>query len=129
MGMKVYINPKTSETVAIPNVDLSMYDETELWEQDLERIENEWEDSVVMTDMESYEAYKIMEAFVEELEEGRLKEDLTKILNRKSPFANFKDEINMSDKREDWFDFKQKKKEQYVMNILEANDIQFERVD
>jgi hypothetical protein len=51
--------------------------------------------------MESWEAFQIMEDFIEELTE-----DLITILNRKSPFANFKAEIESSSSQQKWFDFR-----------------------
>ncbi|GBD89199.1 hypothetical protein BMS3Abin03_03149 [bacterium BMS3Abin03] len=55
-----------------------------------------------------------------------MKENLFKILNRRSPFANFKAEIDESDYRERWFEFRDKKYEEYVREELLENDFEVE---
>ena len=76
--------------------------------------------------MESWEAFKVMEEFTYEVKDERLQEDLTKILNRKSPFANFKFEIESSEYREQWFKFRTKKYEEFLKEKLELEEIKFE---
>lgn len=58
------------------------------------------------------------------MDDERLKEDLIKISNRKSPFANFKAEIESSAYREEWFSFRTKKYEEYVKEQLELEDFE-----
>lgn len=124
-GMNVYINKGTMEIANIPDID-ELYGDTELWEEDISRIESEWSDYALITKMESREAFKVMEGFVDVVDDSRLKEDLIKILNRRSPFANFKAEIDDSEFRQKWFDFRNIKYEEYVKEQLEIEDIEFE---
>ena len=91
-GEKVFINRETFEIRTIFDFTDS-YGDTEIFEEELEEIEREWTDYVVLSKMESWEAFKIMEAFINEIDDERLAENAVKILNRKSPFANFKYEI------------------------------------
>lgn len=123
--MQVYINRGNLETISLIDWD-DFSGDTEFWEEEIEKIENEWTDYVIITKMESSEAYQIMEDFVDEVDDKRLKEDLIKNLNRKSPFSNFKAEIEKSDYREKWFDFRDKKYEGYVKDELLANDFEIE---
>jgi hypothetical protein len=67
-----------------------------------------------------------MEKFIDEIPDENLQQNLIKILGRKSPFANFKDEIDESDYRQQWFDFKQKMYEDYVMVQLNIEKLPFE---
>ncbi|MEA1887374.1 MAG: UPF0158 family protein [Bacteroidota bacterium] len=124
-GMAVYINKENLEIRTILDWD-DMYGDTEIWEEELEKIEDEWSDYAVITKMESREAYRVMEDFVDEIDDERMQENLYKILSRKSPFANFKDEIETSDYREQWFDFRTRKYEEYVKEQLEVEGIEFE---
>ena len=123
-GMKIFINKKTLEYRAILEWD-DMVD-PEPWEKMLEEIENEWEDFSVIEKMISHDAFRIMEDFVDEVADTKLAEDLIKILNRKSPFANFKDEIEYSDYRKQWFAFRTRKYEEYVKQQLEYENIEYE---
>ena len=124
-GFNVYINKETLEIANIPDID-ELYGDTELWEEDITRIESEWLDYALITKMESREAFRVMESFIDVIDDIRLKEDLKKTLNRKSPLANFKAEIDDSEYRQKWFDFRNVKYEEYVKEQLEIEDIEFE---
>jgi len=124
-GMKVFINRENLEIRTILDWD-DMYGDTELWEEELEEIENEWTKYVVLEKMKSGEAFTIMEDFIEEVDDERLQQDLIKILNRRSPFANFKAEVESSEYRQQWFDFRDRKYEDYVREHLEEEKIEFE---
>jgi hypothetical protein len=124
-GMKVFINCQTLEYRSVLDWDEMM--DPEFSEKEIEEIENEWTDYIIVQKMESFEAFKVMEDFCDDLEDEPLKEDLLKILNRKSHFANFKIEIDSSDYREKWFSFRQRKYEEYVMRRLESEEIEFEK--
>jgi hypothetical protein len=124
-GMKVYINRADLEIRTILDSD-DMYGDTEFWDEELEKIENEWTDYIVLEKMASGEAFTIMEGFVEEVDNEKLQQDLIKILNRKSPFANFKAEVESSDYRQNWFNFRDQKYEEYVREQLEEENVEFE---
>ncbi|MDP4274801.1 MAG: UPF0158 family protein [Bacteroidota bacterium] len=120
-GMKIFINKETLEYRTILDLDDLM--DPEFLEEEMEKIENEWSNYAVIEKMNSSEAFKIMEDFVDEVKELKLKENLIKILNRKSPFANFKAEIESSNYREEWFAFRTKRQEDYVKEQLDMNEI------
>jgi len=122
-GMNAYINRETMEMDFIPDMD--RLDDTELWEEHYIKVTEDW-NSLVIEPMQSRESFKIMEKFIDEIPDENLQQNLIKILGRKSPFANFKDEIDYSDYRQQWFDFKQKMYEEYVMTQLEVEKIPFE---
>lgn len=124
-GLKTFINKETGEIKSILNPN-EVYSDSETWEEELEKIENEWIDYSVIEKMESWEAFQVMEDFIEEIKDERLKEDIIKILNRKSPFANFKAEIESSSYRQKWFDFRDNKYEEYVKEKLDEGKIEFE---
>ena len=123
--LKTFINRETGEIKSIldPN---DVHSDPETWEEELDKIENEWIDYSVIEKMESWEAFQIMEDFLEEIKVERLKEDILKILNRKSPFANFKAEIESSSFRQNWFDFRVLKYEKYVRQKLREEKINIE---
>jgi len=123
-GMKVFLNRETLEYKSVLDWD-DMVD-PEIWEEEIEKIENEWTDYIVINKMESRDAFRVMEDFVDEIDDQRLKEDLIKILSRKSPFANFKAEIESSEYREKWFTFRIKCYEDYVKEQLKDENIEFE---
>ena len=124
-GMKIFINRENLEIRTILDWD-DMYGDNGIWQEELEKIQYEWAEYVVIAKMESSEAFEIMEAFVDEVQDKRLQEDLVKILNRRSPFANFKAEVESSLYRQEWFDFRLNKYIDYVKDQLESERIEFE---
>jgi len=123
-GMKVYLNTKSFEYE--PVLDWDNMQETDFWDKEARKIEKKWKDYIVITKMESFEFFRVMENFIDEVDDAGLKEDLIKILNRKSPFANFKKEVESSSYRQKWFDFKTKSYEQYIRQQLDVEDIENE---
>ena len=123
-GMKVYLNKETLEFETV--LDWNDMTEPEPWDEIIEKIENEWTVVMIFEKLESREAFQIMEDFLDEIDDQKLKEDLIKILNRKSPFANFKFEIESSDYRQKWFDFRNMKHEEYVKRQLDYENIEYE---
>jgi hypothetical protein len=124
-GMKIFINRKDLEIRTVLDWD-EMYGDSEIWEEELDKIENEWTDYVVIEKMESRDAFKIMANFIGEIDDKALAEELSNVLERKSPFANFKAIVETSDYREKWFEFKSLQHENYVKEMLELENIEFE---
>ena len=124
VGMKVFVNKKTLEYRSI--LDYEDMADTELWDEEIEKIEREWTDYIVIEKMDSYNAFKIMEGFLDEINDLNFKEDLARILNRKSPFANFKVVIESSKYRKIWFEYRTKRYEEYVKDHLDIAEIDHE---
>lgn len=125
-GMKVYLNLKNPEIKPILDFD-EMLGDDDIWENEIENIEREWQEYIIIEKMDSGEAFRVMEQFTDEVDDERLRSDLIKILNRRSPFANFKAEIRESSYLQKWYDFKQARYEDYVRDFLEMNDIDYEK--
>ena len=123
-GMKVYLNRKTLEYESV--LDWDDIQDTDLWEKEVRKIEKKWKDYIIITKMESREAFQVMENFIDEVDDLRLKEDLIKILYRKSPFANFKMEVESSSHRQQWFDFRTRSYEDYIREQLDLENIEHE---
>ena len=121
-GMKVYINNETLEIKPILDWEDS-YSDTEIWDEDLKYIEENWSSYRVIEKMESWEAFRIMEEFAEAIDNEELSNELLKILGRKSPFANFKAEVESSPYKQNWFDFRLKRYEDYVRDQLAVEDL------
>ena len=129
MSMVCYLNPKTLEMISIPE-DLSIegfweseeeesdfVDEYELLKDDFKKIDS-WEKYVILRAPESDDSYQIMENFVDQLPDSRLKNNLSNALNRSHPFRNFNKIIHQSDAQEDWLAFKRKELEKRVYEEL-----------
>jgi hypothetical protein len=129
VGMKVFINPDTLEYKSIPDMEDQGFLNDDVWDEALEVIENEWDSFVLIEKMSSREAFGIMEDFIEEIDDKAYRQELSKILGRRSPFANFKAEVESSDFRQAWFDFRDQRYLDYVKRHLYEEDIPFEEED
>ena len=78
----------------------------------------EWDSFITFEPLESHESFQIMEEFDENLEDKKLKGELFNALNHRRPFANFKDIIDNSRYRQDWFDFKKQWLENHIRGLL-----------
>ena len=124
-GYKVFINlenGKIKSLIDADGIDLDM----EIWGKDFDEIDYEWSDYIVIEKMKSGESFQMMADFIEEVSDEALKRRLIKALNRKKPFANFKNEIDSSSSRQSWFGFRDKRYIEYVKQELEAKNIVLE---
>lgn len=121
-GFNCYYNPKTDEIVAIPNFSQFFDDEDfkDAFSDSLEKVEKNKAEFIKIETLESYESFKIMEFFVEQLPDENLKSELENVLANKKPFQNFKHKVDHSDFRQNWFDFKQSELEKIVETKLNS---------
>ena len=125
-GNECYFNQKTKELICLPNVDLM---ETagedyykEMFQDDFKKIESQKKDLIKFEVLESFESFRIMEDFKNQVENDEFVEKLDQALNRRKPFQNFKNLIDNSEYREQWFKFKQKEIEKIVINTIERKN-------
>lgn len=119
-GFDCYYNTKTNEIVSIPNFAQIMHEEDfiQAFESDIEKIEKQQTDFIKFEALQSFESFKIMEKFIEQLPHKTFQLELQNVLANKKPFQNFKHQIDLSDYRQHWFDFKQNELERRVENKL-----------
>ena len=119
-GNDCYYNSKTGEIIAIPNFsNISDEDEfQECFKADLKKVKKNKADLIKIEILESFESFKIMERFIDQIPDEEFKTDLENILQRKKPFQNFKNAIDNSDFRQKWFDFKKIELEKIVETQL-----------
>lgn len=119
-GFDCYYNSKNDEIIAIPSFSQfsDQDDFKEAFRDSLEKIEKNQTDFIKFEVLESFESFKILEHFVEQLPDQNLKSELESILVNKQPFQNFKHKVDHSDFRQSWFDFKQSELEKIVENQL-----------
>ena len=121
-GMVCFVNP---ETLKMEDVPKSVLEERFILEIDEEAEDDEfelqhenWEKCITVEQPESRESFRIMEGFVSEVDDKKLQKQLVNALENRHPFANFKNIIEGSQYRKEWFAFKQSKLEEYVWREL-----------
>lgn len=119
-GNECYYNPKTAEIIAIPN--FSNFPEEEefrkIFKTELKTVKKNKADLIKIKSLESFENYKIMEQFIDQITDKQFKSELLNTLQKKKPFMNFKHLIDNSVFRQEWFDFKKIELERIVENQL-----------
>ena len=120
-GFICYFNPQTLEYEEINKQILDDPDEYE--SATGETIEGfnlkheTWDNCIVFEPLESYDSFQIMKDFVSEVPEY-LQNKLTDALNRSRPFAKFKNIIDNSEFRFDWFEYRHKRVKQIVFDNI-----------
>lgn len=97
-------------------------------QEELELIDDNPENYVIINKWTSTDAYKFMEDFAkQEVNDLSLKNALLDVLSRNRPFARFKDLIDRSPLREKWFEYEEKRMEDFIQKEFE-NDPELEVV-
>ncbi|MFA5328762.1 MAG: hypothetical protein WC384_13300 [Prolixibacteraceae bacterium] len=124
-GMVCFVNPETFEMEDVPK---TLLDEGFVFDEEEDEVEEKedtmflehlkWEKCITVEQPESRESFRIMEGFVSEVDDKKLQKQLINALGNRHPFANFKNIIDGSQYRKEWFAFKQQKLEEVVWNEL-----------
>ncbi len=117
-GLNSFYNPKTGELVALPAEIDEYSDEFETFQDDFEKIDQNGQNYISFEVLESWESFVIMEDFVSEMPESKIKTKLHNAISNSKPFKNFNAIIHQSLNRDDWFQFKTIALENRVRNIM-----------
>jgi hypothetical protein len=115
-GFRCFIHKENGELIFLPDEQSYPGTEMEFWEEELEKVEENFTDYFVIDTLEPHESFTIMEDFVETLPDSEsLKGRLIQALNQHKPFQQFKSVIDNSGAfRQQWFDFKERKLQEWV---------------
>lgn len=122
-GHICYLNPDTLETVFTLNPGSWEYYEESEDDIKLHEQVDSWERCITLAPPESFESFKFMEGFIDELpeRESALKNRLVSALSQSHPFSRFKTVIDNCPYRQEWFAYKQKCLETYVRDEISVN--------
>lgn len=122
-GLICYYHIKTGEIISFPDPNKWFGDSQEELEDELENIEDDFENYIVFKGMESHESFKVMEDFANSVDDRNIQVKLLNALNRRKPFANFKNVIDYSgDYRQKWFNFELMKNIEFVKMQIELHN-------
>jgi hypothetical protein len=120
-GYICFFNPDTGEMEeAMPEWLEDPGSHEDVMDQEWEEMYTfeKWERVSTIEPPESDESFRIMEDFAEYKVTDKLQEQLFGALNRQKPFRNFKNLIDQSEYRQEWFDYKQKRLEERAWEII-----------
>jgi hypothetical protein len=124
-GLVCFLNPETIEVIKIPQgfLEENEFSEDDFYQADLARIEHEWGNSIRIEPPESFESFKDMEWFARnEIQDKPMQMKLLNALSHGKPFRNFKNIVESSEFRQQWFDYHQQCLEKYVRDQLSAGE-------
>ena len=115
-GFRCFWNKENNEWFFIPDTLKYPEIDTEAWVDEIEKLDNNWEAYIEIPPLESSDSFKIMVDFVNTLSESnKLKNRLISALNKKSPFREFKLEIdNSGEYRQKWFEYKNQEIQKWI---------------
>jgi hypothetical protein len=106
-GFNCYIHRETLKLISIPNLDNHPDIEIKAWKKEKLEIENQSNQYFIFEPLEPFESFKIMERFIETVDNQNLRKRLFLALSKNRPFSSFKQVIDYSGKyRDKWFKFK-----------------------
>lgn len=123
-GLRCFVHKETKAIVAMPDTINEPDVDLETWDDAIKEIENHFDSYIEIEKMNSNESFRLMQDFIETVENKRLWDKLHQALNRPKPFRNFKFEVdNSGPYRQKWFDFKRLCMMEWVKRQLTMNDL------
>jgi len=122
MGMLSFVHKITHEIEAYPDINHIMdFDANdEIWQELTDKLDQNLGDYIRIRPMWSNESFKIMEDFVEFVDDKTLQNKLREALERRKPFHNFRFLIDNSGYRDDWFKFEMEEAKNFVRKQLSS---------
>ena len=116
-----YLDKETGEVLYFVDDEIER-DDTD--DELIDKIEKEPVRYVYIEPIRSFESYKIMEKFIDDVEEIKIKRKLINAINRKKPFRNFKNALfEFPEIEEKWFKFYSDEMTEIVKEWLECEKI------
>ena len=123
LGYTAYINPDTGDIKYL--IDEGKYpDAREMFGEEMDEIDA-WDYVAELREMPSFEAFRVMEDFAYKVDDD-FHDDLMEALNKGKPFANFRELVESSEYREEWFEYRNQRYLEYTERLLKEEDIEFE---
>ena len=128
VGLRCFYHLKTGEIEATPDFNQPDWfgQDTEPWQETLDKLDENWGDYFEFEKMTSHESFEVMADFAETVDNKKLQDRLYRALNKSKPFRNFKWEIdNSGEYRQKWFDFKNQRLIEFVKDQIEQHNREF----
>jgi hypothetical protein len=123
-GLRCFVHKDKKTIVTTPDTINNPDSDSESWDEANEEIENNFDSYVEIEKMDSHELFRLMEKFIDMVDNAPLRDKLEEALRRPKPFANFKFDIdNSGSYRQKWFDFKKQQMIEWVQEQVIVNDL------
>ena len=108
-GFHAFYHKLSGELIFVPDTNKYFDMETDAWQDELDKLDNNFLEYKEIEAMESRESFDVMVDFTENVSDKYLRNQLIEALNSKKPFRAFKFTIDNSPERQNWFAFKDKR--------------------
>lgn len=121
-GFRCFLHRQNNKLLFIPDTTRHIEIDTEAWATEIDELENNFDNYFEIDQLESGDTFRIMQQFTDTLKDtNQLKEKLIDALQNKKPFRQFKFIIDNSRAyRQNWFDFKSRKIQEWVVSKLDS---------
>ena len=93
----------------------------ELWQESIDKVENNFHEYISFEAMESHDSFRIMETFIGAIPDTKTRQRFEDAISYRKPFQNFKQQLlNYPELRQQWFDFKDQQNIDWVQEQLDA---------
>ncbi len=121
IGFRCYVNKKTNVLLLIPNEDKFGGFEEEMYPDELEELDKNADNYFEIEAMYPTDEFNVMESFIENIvDDTQTKSNLLAALSLRKPFRQFKDVLDDSDYKDQWFQFKKEKQIEWVKKEIEG---------
>lgn len=120
-GMKCFYHIRTAELKSFPDSMHTEYFDDEVWRETIDEIDSALDEYILFEVMESQDSFKMMECFVNDIENKDIRGRFEDAITYKKPFQNFKQLLlGYPELREQWFKYKDQQNIEWVKEQLEA---------
>jgi len=126
MGMLCYYHIKTGELETVPD-ELKGHAgyEEQFWKDSLKKIKANRKQYICFEGMESYESFRMMETFVQNITDANTRRHFQETVALKKPFGHFKQSLYQYPVlQQQWYNFKDEQYVLYVQQQLEAYNLE-----
>jgi hypothetical protein len=121
-GMKCFYHIATGEIESYPD-ELKGYAgfEEEFWKDTIKKVTKNYKQYISFEGMESHESFRLMETFIDNIEDRKTRTYFEEAIQRRKPFQQFKACLQEYDGlQQQWYQFKNEELIKWVQGQLEA---------
>lgn len=107
IGMVCFYHKTNNEMDFYPDELRNPGYDKELWTDVIKKVDDNYSDYIGFEGMRSYESFKVMESFIDEIEHIPTHNNFIRAISQKKPFSHFNQMLlNYPKLREQWFKYK-----------------------
>jgi len=123
-GLRCFVHKEKKAIVTVPDTLNNPDSDSKIWDESNDEIENNSDSYVEIEKMDAHESFRLIENFIDTVEDSRQKDKLQGALRRPKPFRHFKNAIDDSGPfRQKWFDFKKCQMIEWVKGQVIVNKL------